>query len=792
MSLHLPDQRVSDKVKKSVDFYKPTCDYFIQLGISLNNKQDTRNNIDAANGIVDPAKFKDIISPFTASVEEVLPKLPGEIRDIDFITPIKEKNLGEYIELPYKFYVKSENADLMLKLDSDVRQEIYNLLIKEFQRIIEEANLAAEQSGQQATPPDFAKLYQERLQELIDDRTIKDTHLLSLINEETNFESLRYQLFFDWWATEEFYTYREIIGDKVVKSRIDPLAAYPISNNEQFVEDYDAFVWKNVITYDQLLEKQSVLDHITDKEAEKLNAIYRKDGMLLYRTNNTMFSRIDTGNTSIVSGSGDVVFAQSNNDIVEWNVIWKSFTEYKQLTYVDELGNEAKKRVPKDYTLNPLIGDIELTSIWIPEVYHVMRYNSENNGIYTKPTKLIVQRYDENTNKVKLPIGGKKGLLLNNALNPVPKRIIPFMIVDKLLLLIVEREITKYLPYIKVIPQSIINPDSSGTTKQKMSMLKADNTLIYDDTQVDLNTVLQGLRVINNSGLAEYINILWQIRASNKQDAWDAANMNSERFGSTQSQQTVTNANQNIYRAKLGSTLMITMFNKALELDHKADLEYSKYAYANGKKGVFFDKKQGIFVDIEIDPFEHINSDYFPIVVNSKVEEDKLRKFEELAFSAAQNGDLDIASEAIDADSAPQIKKIIKDILEAKRAYENSIATRKEEIMLQTENAITQREAMLIEAEQRRTDSINEANIEAKYIDFDIAKYKTDAQEKGENNEEVTNPTNELSPIDKSKLRIAERKQRLEEDKFAHQKVMDDKNYLLDVKKVNKPNSPKK
>ena len=323
-------------------------------------------------------------------------------------------------------------------------------------------------------------------------------------------------------------------------------------------------------------------------------------------------------------------------------------------------------------------------------------------------------------------------------------------------------------------------------------MLKADNTLIYDDTQVDLNIVLQGLRVINNSGLAEYINILWQIRASNKQDAWDAANMNSERFGSTQSQQTVTNANQNIYRAKLGSTLMITMFNKALELDHKADLEYSKYAYANGKKGVFFDKKQGIFVDIEIDPFEHINSDYFPIVVNSKVEEDKLRKFEELAFSAAQNGDLDIASEAIDADSAPQIKKIIKDILEAKRAYENSIATRKEEIMLQTENAITQREAMLIEAEQRRTDSINEANIEAKYIDFDIAKYKTDAQEKGENNEEVTNPTNELSPIDKSKLRIAERKQRLEEDKFAHQKVMDDKNYLLDVKKVNKPNSPKK
>ena len=179
--------------------------------------------------------------------------------------------------------------------------------------------------------------------------------------------------------------------------------------------------------------------------------------------------------------------------------------------------------------------------------------------------------------------------------------------------------------------------------------------------KIDPLLATQGLRIIGNSGIGEYLNVLWTIRANNKQDARDTANMNSERFGNTSGQQTVTNASQNIYRAKLGSTLMITMFNYALEIDHKLDLEYSKFAYANGKSGIFFDKKEGSFVNVEIDPLEHLSNRYFPIVVNSK-EEDKLREYKELAFSAAQNGDFEIASEAIDGNSIPQLKKIIADI----------------------------------------------------------------------------------------------------------------------------------
>jgi len=787
MANHLPKQRVSENAKKSPDFYKPTCDYYITLGTSLNNRVDTLNNIKAANGIIDPAKFKDVISPFTADINEVLPKLPGEIRDIDFITPIKEKNLGEYIELPYRFFVKAENADTILKVDMDVREEIYAILIKEFQALIEKEQANAQVQGQ-STPQSSLNLtehYNNRMQELINDKAIEATNILHLINNESNFDVLRTQLFYDWWATEEFYTYREVVNDKVVKHRISPLDAYPISNGSQFVKDYDAFVWRRYLTYEQLLEESAINKDITGLELEALNTLTRKDGMLVYSQPEIIWSKIDQGNMGNISKSGnDVIFTQNDTRILEWNVIWKSQEEAKELIYLDEYGNRQRKIVPKSYKINIEIGDLELNTIWIPAVYKTKRYGVQNTGIYSTPVKLPIQLYDEATNTLELPVGGKQGLLLNVSINPIPKRIIPFMIVDKLLLLIIEREISKYLPYIKAIPQGMINPDETGTTKQKFALLKADNTIIYDETKIDPNLAMSGLRIINNSGLGDYLNVLWQMRSMNKQDAWDIANMNSERFGNTSGQQTVTNASQNIYRAKLGSTLMITMFNHALELDHRLDLEYSKYAYANGKSGMFFDKREGNFVNIDIDPFEHVNNKYFPVVVNSKVDEDKLQQYRDLAFSAAQNGDLEVAAEAIDADSVPHLKKVIRDIVEAKKAFDQSIATRKEEINLQIEQEVTAREAAVIAAEKATQDSVNDTAIEVEYIKADAAKYKVDNTDKGGDNESVDDG-NDI--VQQSQIRIAERKQKLEEDKFSHTKVMDNKNYELDVKKVNKP-----
>ena len=101
----LPNQRVSKKEKLKEDHYRPTVDYWINKAWSQNNKAETQVNLDAANGIVDDDTYTYVLKPLTYQIDGQTINIPGEFREVDIITPIKEKNMGEYAQLPYDFYV---------------------------------------------------------------------------------------------------------------------------------------------------------------------------------------------------------------------------------------------------------------------------------------------------------------------------------------------------------------------------------------------------------------------------------------------------------------------------------------------------------------------------------------------------------------------------------------------------------------------------------------------------------------------------------------------------------------
>jgi len=123
MRTQLPNQKVSDKEKQKPEWYIPTCDYLISKAIALNNKIEVKRNLDAANGIVDYETYRYVMNPLSSS-DNTLQNFPGEIRNVDFITPIKEKNLGEYINLPYVYHVKVNNMDVVMKRTKAVQDEV--------------------------------------------------------------------------------------------------------------------------------------------------------------------------------------------------------------------------------------------------------------------------------------------------------------------------------------------------------------------------------------------------------------------------------------------------------------------------------------------------------------------------------------------------------------------------------------------------------------------------------------------------------------------------------------------
>jgi len=732
----LPNQHTSIKEKKKESWYRPTYDYLISKAINQKDLGTITTWLDAANGIISNSTIGYAVTPLVSEAGETF-EFPGEIRETDLINSIREKNMGEYIELPYRFSVMVNNSDAVEKRNIEVSQELTSIAQSTFITMLKQLQTKKELQKQQAfqqeqqtgstTPnvippsqeepniPDFVKYEREFVTQWLDERAIQGQHILELINNVNNFDVKRLQSFFYWWATEEFYTYREIINGEVYTSNVSPLEGFPLENSELFVEDYDGFIIKKRITWEECIAKYK--DKIPKDQKAYFDDLVGKGNTGSLKVNPTLLSSqwlsssMASSYKSKIDSNADILLTNNSRTIDEFTTIWRTERSIKYVTRDIPTIGISQEIVEDDYELSLDNYDIKLDTKWIEEVWIGKRIGDSTIGFYLEPEPCDVQRYDKHRNRPKLPVGGKKAVLKGIKQNPVPARVIPFIIIDRLLTLNIERSIAKYRDAITVIPQSLLNTDKSGTYKEKMFFLKADGLLVYDDSTVDLQTVTQGFAIKTNSGLETYFLTLIKLKDMYRRDCLEVANMNPERMGDIDPSAGKGNTEQNIYRAKLGSLLSITMFNQALQNDHNADLEFSKVAYIGGKQGSYWDSISGTNIIVEVDPDKHLDSDYGVFVRNTKIDEQKIADYRNFAFSAAQNGEFELASAAIEADTVPELRKAIKEINEARRILEKSMADEKNQAIKYATDKQAETAQKTIDANQTRQDSINETAI---------------------------------------------------------------------------------
>jgi len=690
-----PDYKVTDAVKQTKDWYINAVDWLIAKAISSNNKAATADAIRVANGDIDTASFKKVMQPFGNAPEEVK-NLPGTIRAVDFITPVREKNMGEYISLPYNYFVTVENPDVAMRRDAQVAEDVFKQLQEELVKFVE--SLQQGQAPQQIDPKVIKDKVDKLKQQLFDDEVINAQHVLDFINEFNDFDFFRINAFSDWWMTQEVYTYRYIQNGELYKELLDVVHCYPLVNNSQFGEDWDGFVYKQRITFQEF--EQQYADRLTKEEYNYLKSFNYNAHTGVYTVPvNILYER---GNMDGITYKTDDQhqFAIGSESMDLWRVWFVAPSPVYELKYADDMGRVQTMHVDSKYELNPDNGDIEINRIWIPKVYQCERFGGEHSGIYTKPEACTVQRYDKKSNKVKMPVNGKKGLLRGLPLNPIPLRLKDYAIVDRLLLLSIERAIAKFRPDLLIIPQVVLNADKAGTPQQKYQHMMADDTLVYDNTKItDINLLTNGLRAIGRTNIADYIQTLDNLRTRNRMEAMDVANMNQERLGNAPQGQTATSAQNNLAYAKLGSILMITVFNKFLEKEHMADLEFSKFAYINGKKGTYFDRKTESYIEIDIDPEQLYYDKHSIAVSNAETDKEIMNEFRKMGFASGQNGEWDVASIAITGTTPKEIARTLSDLSEAKRQFDQSMKEQ-EVAQLTRKNDLIEKQLQLAEKKE--------------------------------------------------------------------------------------------
>ena len=151
------------------------------------------------------------------------------------------------------------------------------------------------------------------------------------------------------------------------------------------------------------------------------------------------------------------------------------------------------------------------------------------------------------------------------------------------------------------------------------------------------------------------------------------------------------------------------------------------------------------------------------MVKNSQKELDKLNQLRQWAFSAAQNGDLDMAIAAITGNNVNQIKDVVNQFMEIKRQHENEL--KQADQML--EQAKLQNKLAEIEAQgeqDRLTEQLKyQYEMQLKYVDVDMSMLNAANDTSAD---AAANANRLKEQAEQNKVALSQQKLALEQNKF--------------------------
>lgn len=704
---NFPNQKVTSAEKAKPEWYANCIDWIIDAGISMNDRNKTKTKFDILHGEIPDSYYKKTLNPYN-SAKEKYTRFPATMRNYDIMSDIIRRYVSEYIKSEHIFTVGSNNPNLVINKNKKLREQV-NLLaqqtfVAQFQAKYNEAIQEAQQNGQnpeeinpQNLMPNIDEFIKKFEEDYIDEESKKGQDLLDYIRSITEDLFIYTQAYFNYVSVGECYTYTDIRGDKIVKECINPIDAYPIPNSSFFVEDHDMFARKTLLTYQQVLDMFD--DYLTNKDKKYLDECYnhsssdKKVVSLTYekyfQTYPDVCGKFGNEERELFKDEGTFVKDRNTGLIEVWHTVWRGMSCVGIVTYINEIGMQSEKTVDEDYKLNPEAGDIEIKYIYIPQVYEGYRIGTRNTAVYPIKSRAVLC-----SRNGKLPYNGVMEILPGFGKFSIIEIISPFQIFRNIIAFHREMIIAKNKMLILIIPQSLV----ASNSEDKIYKMAADGVLMYDDTEDSNSLKAQQIRLLN-ANLNNYISELTQLYESVKLEARELVDMNEQRYGQIAQSAGVQNTQEAIARSSMGSILIINIFDELRKRDYNRDIDYAKIAFSDGVNEAFWnDQRERKFISIDADSL--LSLDLSTTVNNSEKDKQQLEQLRQWAFNASQNGELDMAIEAITNNNIAAIKKNLKAYSEIKRKHEEDM--QQMESMLKQQEIQTKLQEIAAKGEEDR------------------------------------------------------------------------------------------
>ena len=760
---NFPQQRVGYAEKQKPYWYANCIDYIISAGISFNDRNDTETKLSILHGDIPNSFYKKTLNPYNSNNEKFT-RFPATMRNLDIMNDVIRRYISEYFKGVHEFIVGASNPDIVLKKKAKLREEIGVMAAQafqqEFQQRLQQMQAEAQQQGvpaEQINPqdamPDPEEFMNNFNEKYIDDESKQGQEVLNYIRAITADAMVYLSAFCDYVSLGECYTYSDIQGEKIIKERVPVLEAYPIPNGNFFVEDHDMFARKLLLSYTQIMDMFD--NYLTDKDKKFLEEYYGKytregSGTKL------MYSKYFEDYPDVCEKFTDkerelfkkepVNIAAENNNLFEvWHVVWKGQARVGILTYVNEVGLTTTRIVDETYKLNKEAGDIDIEWEYKTQVYEGYRIGSRYTAIYPIKARPVPFERDG-----KLPYNGIMEVLPFMGKFSIIKTITPFQIMRNIFSYHREMVIAKNKMLILILPESLVSSDS----EDRVYRMAADGVLLVDDSEDTNSQKIANIRLLN-AQMGDHITQLTNLMEATRQEAWDCVDMNAQRYGDIAQSAGVSTTQEAVARSSMGTVIITEVFDQMRRRDYQRDIDFAKLAYVDGLDTAYFDLEGNRhYISLDVNAF--LYSDYGVIVKNDSKEKDKLEQLRQWAFSAAQNGDLDMALSAITGDNISQIKATIQKFNELKQQHEEQM----QQVDAQLKEEEIQNKLREIEAKGQQDKELEELKfqheMQLKYIDVDMSMLGNaggDEAEQAKNRLAAATEENRLN-IEREKLNV--------------------------------------
>lgn len=735
---YFPQQRVDGATKQKSEWYANCIDYVINAGLACNDRSKDETMLSIQRGIIPDDYYKKTLNPYN-STNEKYTRFPATMRNLDIMNDIIRRYVSEYFKGVHEFIVGANNPEIVLNKNAKLKEEIGKLAQQAFQAEFEKQYQAmvqqAQQQGQdpstidpQEAMPDLEQFVREFNEKYIDDESKQAQDVLDYIRAITEDNLIYLSAFFNYSALGECYSYADVRGNKFIKENVPVLEAYPVPNDKFFVEDYDMFARKMLLSYQQIIDMFD--DNLTDKDRKFLETYYAKDntiGPVTMLSYSQMFENYPDicgkfGKEERELFKKDPVrVSEVNSNLYEvWHVVWRGEVKQGILTYINEIGMQTTRIVDEDYQLNKEAGDISIEWAYEPQVYEGYRIGHRYASIY--PIKARPIAFNRGG---KLPYNGIMEILPYMGKFSIIKLITPYQIMRNIFAYHREMIIAKNKMLILLLPESLI----ASNTEDKLYKMAADGVLLVDDDEDSNGVKMQQIRMLNAS-MGDYIRQITDLMEATKLEAREMVDMNMQRYGDIAQSAGAATTQEAITRSSMGMVILVQMFDEFRKHDYNRDLDYCKLAYIDGLDTSYWDALgQRRFISLDVNRF--VASDYSTTVRNDQKELDKLQQLRQWAFSAAQNGDLDMALAAISGDNVTQIKATVEKFMEIKRQHEEQMQ-QMEQMLKQEELQNKIAEIQAKGEEDRKTEELKYYyEMQLKYVDVDMSLMGTASQDDG-------------------------------------------------------------